>query len=45
LLVGRQIDDGGRVANAGEFGVVLPVLERLTDAGVLLGVAGELGPV
>jgi hypothetical protein len=36
LLVRRQIGDGGRVADAGEAGVVLPMLERLADAGVLL---------
>ena len=44
LLVGRQLGDGVRVADAGEVGVLLPVLERLPDAAVVLGVFGELGP-
>jgi len=44
LLGGRQLDDGGRVADTGEVRVLLPVSERLADAGVLLGVASELGP-
>ena len=35
---------GGRVAGTGEVGVLVPVLERLADAGVLLGGVGELGP-
>jgi len=43
LLVGRQLGDGARVADAGEVGVLLPVLERLVDAGELIGVVGELG--
>jgi len=32
-----------RVADTGEVGVLLRVLERLADAGVLLAVLGELG--
>jgi hypothetical protein len=36
LLIGRQLGDGGRVADAGEVGVFLPMLERLADAGVNL---------
>jgi hypothetical protein len=44
LLAGRQLRDGSRTADAGEVGVLLPVLERLADAGVFLGVVGELGP-
>jgi hypothetical protein len=43
LLVCRQIGDGGRVADAGQVGVFLPVLKRLADAVVFLDVVGELG--
>jgi hypothetical protein len=43
LLAGRQLGDGDRAADAGEVGVLLPVLERLADAGVLLAGLGELG--
>jgi len=43
LLAGRQLGDGRRVAVAGEVGNLLPVLERLANAGVFLGVVGELG--
>jgi hypothetical protein len=45
LLLRRQLGDGVLVADAGEVGVFLPVLECLADAGVLLGIAGDLGPV
>ena len=38
LLIGRQLGDGGSVADAGEVGVFLPVLEHLADAGVFLDV-------
>src|SRR5262249_4750272 len=44
LLVRRQLGDGVRVADAGEVRVCLPAMERLADAGVLLGIIGELGP-
>jgi hypothetical protein len=39
-----QRGDGVRVADNGEVGVLLPMLEHLGDAGVYLGVVGELGP-
>jgi hypothetical protein len=32
----RQLGDGVQVANAGEVGVLLPVLERPADAGCCL---------
>jgi hypothetical protein len=44
LLVGRQLGEGVRVADAADVGVLLPVLKRLANAGVLLGVVRELGP-
>jgi hypothetical protein len=45
LLVRRQHGDGVRVADGGEIGDLLPVLEPVADAGVVIVVAGELGPV
>jgi hypothetical protein len=44
LLLSRQPGDGFRVWDSGEFGVLLPVLERLADAGVFPGVLGDLSP-
>lgn len=43
-LCGRKHRGGVRVADGGGVGVLLPALERPADAGVVLDVAGELGP-
>jgi hypothetical protein len=41
--VHRRVLAISRVADAGEVGVLLPVLERLAAAGALHGVVGVIG--